>query len=344
MPITNQILFLLAGLGVANGLLLVIYFLAFLKPRKWVNLLFGLLLLVLCIRIGKSLFHAFSEVPRVYRQLALSPFVLVGPLLFLYLRAFALKTKVPKTSDLWHLSLPFVLVVGLGSLWPYEDFPDFWNYYMVPFIYSVWVLYMILSFGSIFPLIRKMWRRQADTAEYWMLLVYACVLVLCVAYVAAYFGFPYLAGPILFSVVLYVIMAFFVSKKNRVVILQEEPEKYQNQNISEEKADELLNRLSQLMRAQRLYLNKKVKLAQVAESLDSTPHEVSQLINQRLGMSFNAYINQFRVEAACQMLKEADHLTIEGIGQEVGFNSRSAFYMAFKTVMDQTPAQYKMNK
>lgn len=42
------------------------------------------------------------------------------------------------------------------------------------------------------------------------------------------------------------------------------------------------------------------------------------------------------------MLKESDHLTIEGIGQEVGFNSKSTFYKAFKTHMNQTPSQYKI--
>lgn len=341
MPITNQILFLLAGLGVVNGFLLAMYFLFVLKPKKWINLLFGLLLLVLCIRIGKSLFHAFTHVPRIYRQLALSTFILAGPLLFLYVRAFLSKIQKPGRIDLLHLVIPALLILIIGLRWPYESNPDLWNNYFVLMIYGVWVIYLFAAFPSILLIFKKGIKKQVTVGERWLLMIYGCVFTLCVAYVSAYFGFPYLAGPILFSIVLYVIMAFFVSKKNRSVILQEESEKYQNQKISDEKAAKLLDQLSDLMITEQMYLNKKIKLAQVAEFLHSTPHEVSQVINQRLGLSFNAYINQFRIEAACRMLKESDHLTIEGIGQEVGFNSRSAFYLAFKAVMNQTPAQYK---
>lgn len=287
MAITNLILFLLAGIGVVNGLLLAMYFLFSLKPKKWVNLLFGLLLLVLCVRIGKSLFHVFSDVPRIYRQLALSTFILVGPLLFLYLRAFLSKVKNPSKFDLAHLAIPSLFILTIGLRWPYEQYPDLWNHYFILMIYTVWVVYMIASFRYVFPVIKKFFRKQAEIGERWLLLIYTCVLVLCIAYVAAYYGFPYLSGPILFSVVLYLIMGFFINKRNRLVILQDEPIKYQNLRIGEEKADELLKRLSDLMQNQQIYINKKVKLGQIAQSIDSTPHEVSQLINNRLGISFN---------------------------------------------------------
>ena len=95
------------------------------------------------------------------------------------------------------------------------------------------------------------------------------------------------------------------------------------------------------MHAEEPYLDQNIKLTNMATAINATPHEVSHVINDRLGISFNHYINEFRIKKACVLLEGSDHLTIEGIGQEAGFKSRSAFYKAFKYFMNQTPSQYK---
>jgi len=341
MEIGTQILFFLAALGVFNGVLLAGYFLFFTKPRRWVNLLFGLLMLMLCIRIGKSLFHIFTDLDRIYKQIGLSACMMIGPFLFLYVRNFLEKVKAPSRIDFFHIGIPLFTILTIGVIWPYETDPEVWNSSIVNFIYSVWVLYMLGITVTMIPLIQKAFKKQTTIGERWILLVYGCILTLCIAYVLALFRFPYLAGPLLFSLVLYLLMGFLASKTNRSLIIKEEPVKYQNQKLSKEKSNDLLLRLAEKMQTEHSYLNNKIKLAQVASSIDSTPHEVSQVINNRLGISFNNYINEFRIKAACKLLKESDHLTIEGIGQEVGFKSKSAFYAAFKLQTDQTPAQYK---
>lgn len=341
MAIGNQILFFLAGLGVFNGFLLALCFFFLIKPQRWVNILFGLLMLMLCIRIGKSVFHIFTDVDRIYRQIGLSACILVGPLLWLYVRHFLSDSIGPKRSDGLHLLIPLATVVTVGLIWPYESHPGAWNYYIVRGIYAIWIVYMIASVRLIVPLVEKVFQKEATIRAYWLLLVVSSILLLCIAYNLAYYGFPYLSGPLLFSLVFYVLTGFLISKKNYSHILRAAPVKYQNQKVSVGKADQLLQSLSDLMQEQQLYLNQKIKLADVAQSIASTPHEVSQVINDRLGISFNQYINEYRIKAACQLLQASDHLTVEGIGQEVGFSSRSAFYTAFKAVMKQTPGQYK---
>ncbi len=341
MEIGKQILFFLAGLGVFNGLLLATYFLGFIKPRRWVNQLFGFFLLMLCIRIGKSLFHVFMDLDRIYLQIGLSACIMIGPFLFLYVQHFLDRSENPSKADRLHLLLPLVSIIGIGSIWPYENHPMTWNSWVILFIYGVWALYTLATAPKLFPLFAKALKRQTKVRENWILLVYTCAAVLCLAYILAYIGFPYLAGPILFSGVLYLLMGFLAKKNHRQLITHAEAPKYQKQKLSETKADDLLQRLSTIMQEDQLYLNQQIKLAQVAKAIDSSPHEVSQLINDRLGLSFNHYINEHRIKAACQLLGTADHLSIEGIGQEVGFKSRSAFYTAFKNSMKQTPTQFK---
>ena len=341
MEIGKQLLFFLAGLGVFNGFLMAIYFFSLGKPSKRINTLFGLLLLMLCIRIGKSVFHVFMDLDRLYLQIGLSACMMIGPFAYLYVYHFRFREKAFKTSSILHIVVPFLLVVSAGIIWPYETHPAVWNTYVVKSIYSVWFGYMIITTVKIAPLISKALKRQTTIGEQWLLLVYACVFAICIAYILAYFGYPYLAGPILFSLVFYLLLGFLLVKKNRSNIVYPDITKYQGQKIGEEKGSRLLNQLAEMMTSEQPYLNPKIKLSQIAQSIGSTPHEVSQVINDRLGISFNQYINKYRVQAACRLLQSADHLTMEGIGKEAGFNSKSAFYTAFKTIMEQTPAQYK---
>ena len=343
MGIGSQLLFFLAGLGVFNGVLLVIYFLFILKPRKWVNVLFGLLMMMLCIRIGKSLFHVFMDVGRFYRQIGLSACIMIGPLLFLYIQRVVTKTKSAGRLDLIHILTPLLFIVGVGVMRPYTIYQELWNNHIVLIIYNVWIAYMIVIYWFVHPSMIRIFKKEGGVTEYWIVLIYSCILFLCMAYNLALYGYPYLAGPLLFSFVLYVIIGFLLNSRNRSVILQNEFVKYQNQKLSNNIAEDLIDRLSVLIQTDRPYLDQKLKLADIAKSMDASPHDISQVINDRLGISFNHYINEYRISAACELLKNADHLTVEGIGKEVGFNSKSAFYAAFKGVMNCTPAQYKKN-
>lgn len=341
MDISNQILFFLAGLGVFNGLILIFYLFFVLKPKRWINILLALLMLMLCLRIGKSVLYVFTDLERIYLQIGLSACMMIGPFLFLYVRHFVSKKEEISKSDILHITIPLLTIVSIGSIWPYEYHPAIWSKYLVKFIYGIWFLYTVAASIYIIPLIKKALNKQTSIGNNWILLVYAFMLLICISYILAYIGFPYLGGPILFSIVLYVLTGFLFSKKNRSIILAQETTKYQGQKLSDQKAQTLLQELDALMKSQQPYLNRKAKLADIAKSISATPHEVSHVINNHLGISFNQYINQFRIKVACDLLLTTEHLTIEGIGQEVGFNSRSSFYTAFKSVMNQTPAQYK---
>ena len=92
----------------------------------------------------------------------------------------------------------------------------------------------------------------------------------------------------------------------------------------------------------RLYLNMELGLSDVAASFNITPGYLSQLINTHGEQSFNEYINRLRIEASKKMLVEHqfDNYTIESIGLECGFKSKSNFYAAFKKFTGQTPKAF----
>jgi YesN/AraC family two-component response regulator len=90
-----------------------------------------------------------------------------------------------------------------------------------------------------------------------------------------------------------------------------------------------------------LYLEYDLKLNVLAEKLDKSVHHISQAINQNANMSFPDFINSFRIEEAKKKLLEPKPATIFAISLDVGFNSKAAFYTAFKKFTSQTPTEFK---
>lgn len=70
-------------------------------------------------------------------------------------------------------------------------------------------------------------------------------------------------------------------------------------------------------------------------------HELSKLINENLNSNFTEFINKYRIEEAKQLIVTNSNYTIEAIGNSSGFNSKSAFYKAFKAYAGTTPAKFK---
>ena len=59
-----------------------------------------------------------------------------------------------------------------------------------------------------------------------------------------------------------------------------------------------------------------------------------------MGQSFFDYVNGWRIEEAKPLIRNGEQ-TVLAIAYEVGFNSRSSFYAAFKKQTGVTPSAYK---
>lgn len=122
--------------------------------------------------------------------------------------------------------------------------------------------------------------------------------------------------------------------------------KYENSKYSEEEISLLHTRLKALMQEKEPFLDSELHLTALAEMLNCKPHMLSQCINQKELTNYNDYINTLRVEKAKKLLLNSDEnkLSIEGVGWEVGFSNKSAFYASFKKSTGETPKQFKEGK
>lgn len=102
-------------------------------------------------------------------------------------------------------------------------------------------------------------------------------------------------------------------------------------------------RVDSVMRGDKPWLEPGLTLESLASRSDCAPAELSAALNRHLGMTFFDYVNQFRVEEARRLLTapEEQRYSVDGIGLQAGFGSRSGFYKVFKVWTGQSPAEYR---
>ena len=99
-------------------------------------------------------------------------------------------------------------------------------------------------------------------------------------------------------------------------------------------------RIEHLMLVKKAYLNPKLKLSDVASEIGSNRTYVSNWFNSGERSSFFDYVNQLRIDHACEQLKTTDD-PMKTIAQNSGFNSIATFYRLFSKLKGMTPNEFR---
>lgn len=116
--------------------------------------------------------------------------------------------------------------------------------------------------------------------------------------------------------------------------------KYEKSALDAEQSERIARKLVHAMEHDFLYRDPNLTLGMLARHVGVSLNYVSQTLNQNLGQSFFEFVNGWRIKEAMPLVAKGD-TTILAIAYEVGFNSRSAFYSAFKRETGHTPSSYK---
>ncbi len=122
-----------------------------------------------------------------------------------------------------------------------------------------------------------------------------------------------------------------------------EKKKYEKSSLDTEQAPQLVQKVLAYMETEKPYLNGSLTLSELAESLKFSTHHLSQLLNEQLGKSFADFVNEYRVAELKKKLQDGslNHLKIEELAFDSGFNSKSVFNTAFKKITGVTPSQFR---
>lgn len=93
---------------------------------------------------------------------------------------------------------------------------------------------------------------------------------------------------------------------------------------------------------QKIYEEPALTLSELAKKLSTNTSVLSRVVNQGFGLSFNDYINQYRVHAVISKLKNGEQKTqtLLGIAFDSGFNSKATFNRAFRKVTGVSPKDW----
>lgn len=116
---------------------------------------------------------------------------------------------------------------------------------------------------------------------------------------------------------------------------------YANTTLNKVDCDAVLSRLNRLMTIEQIYVDADLSLPSLAEKLALSPHQLSELLNTRLGKSFSRYLRELRIAAARSMLLDEPGASVLSVGLSVGFTSQSNFYEAFREIEGMTPGQFR---
>ncbi|MEZ0184727.1 helix-turn-helix domain-containing protein [Flavobacterium oncorhynchi] len=121
-----------------------------------------------------------------------------------------------------------------------------------------------------------------------------------------------------------------------------EEENLKKYSISLDKREMYKNAIEVFVGAERPYLKKKYTIREFAADCNVPVHYLSIVINLDYGCNYNDFINGLRVKFIIDQRynEDWDSFSLEGIASEAGFNSRNAFYIAFKKVTGETPSIY----
>jgi len=334
----NQLLFFFSALGAFNGFLLSVYFAVNSNKKIFANYFLALLLLVLSIRIIKSVFFYFNpQLFNIFIQIGLSACILIGPFLFLYLKSFS---NTGKTKWKVHI-FPFIIgITVLGILYPYVEHRTVWSNWIVLAIYLQWLVYILASLKYLNPIFKKLkQKKKLEDIDVWLLSIYLGVVFIWLAYKFGTYA-SYIVGALSFSFVFYLVLLLVIFRKSRKTTFFEEKEKYKNKEIDQETQD-LMNQKLSIILEKELFLDPNFTLEIAAKELKVTKHLLSQYINETLGKSFSNLIKEYRIEKAKKLLEAQSSYTIEGLGYDSGFSSKSTFFTAFKKITGSTPAEYQ---
>lgn len=120
-------------------------------------------------------------------------------------------------------------------------------------------------------------------------------------------------------------------------------EKYFRSRLQENYKQEVKQKLLDLFDSEKIYLDSELNIGKVADTILVSRHELTEVLNSVLQKNFYQFVNEYRVEAVKKMLSNpgSNNISIEAIGFDCGFNSKSTFFSVFKGITRMTPAQFK---
>ena len=353
--------------GAIQGLLLTLALLRAKGGNETANRLLAALTFTISIVVGGAVLvtsnyvFVFPHLSRVHH-----PFVyLAGPLLFLYIRALTTGEKTSAKKDLFHF-VPFTLcllyllpyyfqarpskVASLYSEFNAESLGDWYYIRSAIFIFQ-FLIYLIAIIATLTKYLRRVGNNSPNQRAI-LFKVRFFVIASTILWVGATLRLVFdtsassnLLVPLGASILVYAMGYLEMAKPGSVISARElvPAKKYEKSSLTPERSQRYLKKLVACMETEKPYLEGSLTVQKLAEKLSIPTSHLSQIINEQLGQTFSDFLNSYRVEEAKKRLGDPafKHLSVLGIAEDVGFNSKSSFNSVFRKYTNTTPSEFR---
>lgn len=324
---------LLIGFSVFSALLLVpTHFRAARYPDHPRSRRMGMLLMLALGGLQLAHFgYLQHDLPWVGGPLYRSLLFVVAPAFYLFSEPLLRTAEAPSASPWWH-GLPVLAAPALPAAW-------------------AWPLAFLVGAGYLAWLARRLWGLRAERSRFRQeMALLGGVFAIAVAVATLGIAQGRLPDKSFFALYAMAIGAAFLLVQAALALRPELPDEvveasevssYANSTLGNVDCARVLAQLEQAMTADRLYTDPALSLPALAEKLGLSAHQLSELVNTRLGKSFSRYLRERRVAAAREMLLAEPSASVLAVGLSVGFSAQSNFYDAFREIEGNTPGQYR---
>lgn len=372
MDFASFILSITVFLGITLGFFL---FLVDAEKRR-TNVFVGFIILFVTLFVIPPFLHKLGLLEQFPHFIRLRTIfgMAIGPLMYIYVKTCIQKDFQISTKTLLHFipvviaavyAMPFIMQSGADKIQAFLDFENTGKLddsYFMPIIKSFYnICYFFLSLQIILRYKNHVLNEASiiDEAYHRWLIFFSSFLWVPLLFITLYaitganalsLELLYLS-PFIFMISVYAFMFFkpavfhpFPHQMQAAQLTtQEETKKYEGSNLKEKQKEKYLQKLSSYMNTEKSYREPELTLSKLSELVNIPTHHLSQIINEKFDCHFWDYINGLRIEEVKTKLVDESlgHYTIEAIAYEVGFNTKSTFYTAFKKMTKTTPSAYR---
>ncbi|MEH6536806.1 MAG: helix-turn-helix domain-containing protein [Psychroserpens sp.] len=313
-----------SSIAVVSCLFMTTYFLIVRKEHKIRDFSLGFLFLAIAIRISKSIFSdILLDISYLVIALGLLGIAVMGPLILLYFKHSIVNTKTLSPKYLLHLIFPIVGFIIM--ILPNRKARDI--YFMATIglgMYLAVVGYKFIYNRNVSSLLTK-WHNALYYAMFGLFSLFLLQIIIGTAQF-------YTVSIALMSLTIYIL--FFIAIKSPVLTRKVTPVQFPKG---------LLDNIVKAIEKDKIYIQPAITLAQFSEAINTPSYLVSKAIKSIYRKNFPEVINSFRIQDIKAKLSHIDYANekIEILAYDVGFNTSSAFYLAFKKETSMSPRAYQ---
>lgn len=302
---------------------------------RFANILLAFLLISISLRVVKPLLLLYAELPFWLEKIGLFAMTLSLPLLFVYLKSILEKKQKFVPIDGLHLIFPTFYI--LNTL-PEKTF----NTQLYPFILAQNLLYL----GACIYLVISHWKAQPKEIYNWAAILTTSTGIIISSYVFAFVydgSIYFMCSTSTFSYSLMVCIMSIMVIFRKLVFAFPKQEKYRNSKLSDSQSNAIFRKIIDYVLNEQVYLDADLDLQSLANKMQLSPRELSQIINENASTNFSDWLNGFRIEDAKRKIisEEYQNQKIAAVAFDSGFNTLSSFNAVFKNKTGYTPTEYK---